>query len=145
VGIAIVEGLLWQSLSTLRECGTGRDECVVILVAKAGDPERVHRVVHPIHTRHRGGYRIDGEWLNDLWDELAANGERIVAQAHTHPREAFHSERDDRYPILLTAGLYSLVIPNFARPPVDTSAWFLARLAEDGSWHELDWDTEATA
>lgn len=145
MSIEIGEGLLRQSLSTLRECGAGRNECIVVWVAKVDDPERVHRVVHPVHARHRGGYRVDGDWLNSLWDELADNGERIIAQVHTHPRDAFHSERDDRYPILLTAGLYSLVIPNFARPPIETSNWFLVRLAEDGSWEELDWDTEAVA
>jgi hypothetical protein len=55
--------------------------------------------------------------------------------------EAFHSTKDDAYPILLQAGLYSLVIPRFAEEPVDESAWFLARLRADGTWAALNWQS----
>jgi proteasome lid subunit RPN8/RPN11 len=145
VQLNIGEGLLRQSLTTLRECGAGRHECVVVWVAKAGHASRVHRVVHPVHVAHRGGYRIDGDWLTSFWDELADNNERIVAQVHTHPRQAFHSDRDDKYPILLRPGFYSVVIPNFAQPPIETEEWFLVRLRDDGSWEELDWNAEVAA
>lgn len=145
MSLEIDEGLLRQSLTILRECGAGRDECVVIWVADAAALSQVRRVVHPVHAAHRGGYRIDGDWLNRFWDELADNGERIVAQVHTHPQDAFHSDRDNRYPILLTAGLYSLVIPNFAKPPFQTSTWYLARLRADGVWDKLDWKTQVAA
>lgn len=137
MSLRIGEGLLAQSLTQLRECGRGREECVVIWVGKPGG--EVQRVVHPRHVADRGGYRIDGAWLNRFWDELADNGERILAQVHTHPRDAFHSKRDDAYPILLTPGLYSLVIPNFAREPVDQRAWFLVQLGADGMWERRDW------
>jgi hypothetical protein len=145
VSLKIGEGLRNQSLTTLGECGAGRNECVVLWVANATDPAQVQRVVHPLHTAHGGGYRIDGDWLNHFWDELADNDERVVAQVHAHPHAAFHSRRDDEFPILLRPGLYSLVVPNFAREPIDSSNWYLAQLREDGSWAPLDWDEEAEA
>jgi proteasome lid subunit RPN8/RPN11 len=130
-----------QSLTALRMCGRGRNECVVIWLGERSEPECVTRVIHPRHRSGRGGYRIDDTWLNDLWEELADTGEQIVAQVHTHPRSAFHSLKDDAYPILLQAGLYSLVIPNFAQQPIDEREWFLARLRSDGSWSTLDWQS----
>lgn len=135
------EGLLAQSLTLLRECGQGRDECVVIWLGDRDEPDRVTRVVRPRHSAGRGGYRIDGAWLNDLWTELAETGEQIIAQVHTHPHKAFHSAKDDAYPILLQAGLYSLVIPQFAQEPIDETTWFLARLRADGTWATLDWQS----
>lgn len=135
------EGLLAQSLTLLRDCGRGREECVVIWLGNRSAPEHVTRVVQPLHSAGRGGYRIDGAWLNDLWTELAEAGEQIIAQVHTHPGKAFHSAKDDAYPILLQAGLYSLVIPQFAQEPIDESAWFLARLRADGTWSALDWQS----
>jgi hypothetical protein len=113
----------------------------VVWLAHRVSPERITRVLHPDHSSRSGGYRIGGSWLDTVWAELAKTGEQIVAQVHTHPHEAFHSRKDDAYPILLQAGLYSLVIPNFAQEPLDESQWFLARLRADGSWARLDWRT----
>jgi hypothetical protein len=133
------EGLLQQSLSLLRECGRGNRECVVIWLGPADDPGAVSRVVHPIHTGHRGGYQIDPGWLDELWVDLAEYDERIVAQVHTHPDRAFHSRTDDTYPITFQAGLYSLVIADFAKEPIDQNSWFLAELQPDATWEKRNW------
>ena len=133
------EGLLRQSLSLLHSCGREHNECVVVWLARASRPERVTRVVHPIHTSHHGGYQIDSQWLDHLWRELARRGERIAAQAHTHPGRAFHSRTDDRFPIAWQPGLYSLVIPDFARQPSQEQEWYLTQLDPDGRWNTQNW------
>lgn len=132
------EGLLRQSLSQLRECGRGKHECVVIWLGPR-DSDNVTRVVHPKHTSDRRGYQIDSAWVGELYEELAAQGERIVAQVHTHPGRAFHSRTDDASPIARETGLFSLVIPNHAREPIDQRGWYLAQLKADGSWRETEW------
>ncbi len=132
------EGLLTQSLSLLRECGAYTAECVVVWLGPIA-AARVTRVVHPKHTSEHGGYQVDGEWVGALYEELAERGERVVAQVHTHPRQAFHSRRDDAYPVVLEAGLYSLVIPNYASEPIDQAAWYLTQLQGDGTWREVNW------
>jgi len=133
------EGLLEQSLSILQGCGKGRRECVVLWLGPHEMRGQVSRVVHPDHSSSRGGYRIDGAWLSELWGMLADRKERILAQVHTHPGVACHSRTDDRFPITFTPGLYSLVIPNFAQPPHRRRDWYLAELQADGSWRERDW------
>jgi hypothetical protein len=49
------------------------------------------------------------------------------------PREAFHSEADDRYAIVTTNGGLSLVVPNFGHATADPTAWAVFRL------HGRDW------
>lgn len=136
--LVVGEGLLQQSLSLLCACGAGRRECVVIWVGDARG-HAVSRVLHPRHASDRCGYRIDGVWVSALYAELAEHGERVIAQVHTHPNDAFHSRRDDARPIVLEAGLYSLVIPRFATKPIQQSDWYLTELQNDGAWQERPW------
>jgi hypothetical protein len=49
-----------------------------------------------------------------------------------HPRAAFHSPTDDTYPAVATAGFVSLVVGDFARPPVPLDAIHASVLTEDG-------------
>jgi hypothetical protein len=58
-------------------------------------------------------------------------------QVHTHPFEAFHSETDDRYPLLFDPGFLSLVIPNFASGPVGFTDAYLTEVQQDGTWCEV--------
>ena len=41
----------------------------------------------------------------------------LLAQIHSHPTHAFHSEMDDEYAIATALGAFSLVVPDFARDP----------------------------
>lgn len=136
------EGLLQRSLSALQSCGRGRQECVVIWLGPRSNPHQVTRVVHPQHTSEKGGYQIDPRWLDELWAELAERDERLVAQVHTHPRQAFHSRTDDRFPIVWKPGLYSLVVPNFAQEPIRQDDWFITQLTEAGTWEQQEWVSE---
>ncbi|MHC2297262.1 hypothetical protein ACVJBD_001468 [Rhizobium mongolense] len=40
---------------------------------------------------------------------------RVLAQIHSHPGRAFHSEADDEWAIVRHAGALSLVLPRFAQ------------------------------
>lgn len=48
-----------------------------------------------------------------IGEEVHRRGEVLLAQIHTHPREAFHSPVDDAHPISHRRGFFSLVVPRF--------------------------------
>jgi len=61
----------------------------------------------------------------------------LIAQVHSHPTEAYHSEADDRFAIVTAEGGLSLVVPNFGNAPLDPRLWAIYRLT-CGEWRELD-------
>ncbi len=63
-----------------------------------------------------------------------------LVQVHSHPQEAFHSARDDRYPILKRVGCLSIVVPHFARSPMgQLTGCSVNELEPGGHWRE--WTT----
>lgn len=70
----------------------------------------------------------------NVW--LYENQLRLVAQLHSHPGRAYHSETDDDYPIMTTLGGFSLVVPDFAAGLPLLSNCAIFRLTTN-SWEEL--------
>lgn len=130
------EGLLRESLDILRACGRGRDECVVLGTGPAGATGIIDAIVHPVHVAHPQFYEIDGRWLTSFWISLARERRSIRMQVHTHSGVAFHSETDDAWPIIQTAGFLSLVLP-FHAARDDLAGAFMARLSEAGTFEEV--------
>jgi hypothetical protein len=145
VPLKLGEGLLRETFTILRECGQGRNECVVYWAGPVGVPDLVDRVVHPDHVGAPGYYEIEQEWLNRIWFELNAQQIEIRVQVHTHRGRAFHSKLDDDYPFLQTAGFLSLVLPNFALGPEELDCSYLAELLSGGGWRELETPTALDA
>lgn len=137
-GLDVGEGLLEQTLSTFAHCGQGRDECVVFWAGPVAQPGFVNTFLHPEHRAARGGYEVAERWLAAMWDSLDDKGLAIRLQAHTHPRAAFHSAIDDSFPIVATAGFYSLVLPRFGLPPQTLADAFLVRLNPNGKFIEVE-------
>jgi hypothetical protein len=73
-------------------------------------------------------------WLYEHEMELVAQ----VAQVHTHPSAAYHSETDDSFPIVATVGAFSLVLPDFAIRPFSWNEIAVYRLDTNGNWCELN-------
>jgi hypothetical protein len=63
----------------------------------------------------------------------------LIAQLHTHPDRAYHSETDDMYPIATADGSLSLVVPNFAREPFALENCAIYRLYSQ-RWLQLSID-----
>ena len=68
---------------------------------------------------------------------LYATGRQLVAQLHSHPTDAYHSETDDSFPIATTAGAFSLVIPDFAVRPFSLDECAVYRLVPGDGWLEF--------
>lgn len=82
-------------------------------------------------------YVVEGEELHRINRELYRSGLRLAAQIHSHPGRAYHSDTDDAYPIVAVLGGVSIVVPNFAKGPLDVNTWAVYRLTPDWGWTEL--------
>jgi Prokaryotic homologs of the JAB domain len=90
----------------------------------------------PIAGEDGVGYFVTGETLFHLNRGLSETGLRLIAQVHSHPTVAYHSEADDRYAIVTADGGLSLVVPNFGHAAVDPATWAVYRLRHK-QWQEL--------
>ena len=80
---------------------------------------------------------VDGPELHRLNVWLYEHKLTLIAQLHSHPDEAYHSETDDAFPIVTTVGGLSLVLPDFARDPFSFDRCAVYRLSWKGEWDEL--------
>ncbi|SRR6266478_2076754 len=130
-----------STLRTLQAFGAHRLEGLVLWLGEI-EPGRAHVLEmftpeqQPVSDEEGVGYFVSGETLFELNKALAKTELRLIAQVHSHPKEAYHSETDDRYGIVTADGGLSLVVPNFGRAPADPSSWAVYRL-EHGTWQEL--------
>lgn len=81
-------------------------------------------------------YQVGGEELHRINRWAYEQKLVLLAQIHSHPGRAYHSDTDDAYPIVTTLGGFSIVIPNFASDPIDKKYWKVYRLQIDG-WNEV--------
>ncbi len=80
------------------------------------------------------GVCVDRTELHRINVWLFDTGLRILAQIHSHPTDAYHSETDDDNALATAVGSLSLVVPNFARGPADLSQTAVYRLDQAGNW-----------
>ncbi len=79
-------------------------------------------------------YAVEADELHRINVWLFQNGFRIIAQIHSHPNEAYHSETDNQFPIVATIGGISIVVPRFASDPIDLDNWTVYRLSPQNIW-----------
>lgn len=82
-------------------------------------------------------FYVEGEELERIDNWLFENGKRLIAQIHSHPNEAYHSEADDAMAIITTFGGLSLVIPDFGTSDTYFEKSAVYRLLPPGAWNAL--------
>lgn len=82
-------------------------------------------------------YSVGEEELHKINVWLYTNNMTLISQIHSHPKEAYHSEMDDAYPIIAKVGGVSIVVPDFAFRPFKLSDWAVYRLDANRDWVEL--------
>lgn len=120
---------------------TGREGMVLWVGRQEGPTFHVTNLVIP----HQRGLRtsdgvcviVDPDELRRLNLELYQHNLRLIAQVHSHPNRAFHSDTDDEYAIARTIGALSLVVPDFASRPFSLSDCATYRLSSRGTWDPL--------
>jgi proteasome lid subunit RPN8/RPN11 len=140
--VRIESDVVSSTLGALQRCGREGFEGLVLWLGEIeGEAAHISKAIMPTQkpTRNESGvgYFIDGETLFRLNQALTESGLRLIAQVHSHPSEAYHSNTDDRYAIVTAEGGLSFVVPNFGRAPSDPTIWAIYRLTE-GKWRELD-------
>lgn len=106
-----------------------------------GSRFEVKETVIPRQTGHRGRQGlyvlIDADELFLLNRWLYENKLTLIAQIHSHPTDAYHSDLDDEIPIATTQGCISIVVPDFARSPFELSKCAVFRLSTENTWDEV--------
>jgi len=142
--ITVKRATIDQMLGTMREFGSRGWEALVLWLGEIEPNTGRAHVTQAFVPKQKSisnedgvGYFVSGETLFQLNRDLSETGLRLIAQVHSHPREAYHSEADDRYAIVTAEGGLSLVVPNFGRAPVHPTAWAVYRL-NGRNWRELN-------
>jgi len=116
--ITCSESVLAQTIQILQAGGQRSEEHVVLWLASSAtnrDPTPVAEVYDPAQITAIDYFRLPPESLRALMAHLRAKRLKIVAQVHSHPGEAFHSEADNEWAVIRQVGSLSLVLPHFAR------------------------------
>lgn len=125
----------------LRNAGNNRVEGVALLAGIVNNScfeVKAEIIPEQEAFNNNGGllYTVDGEELHKINVWLYKNGMTLIAQIHSHPGLAYHSDTDDKYPIITTLGGISIVIPDFGFNPISIDDWAVYRLINDRDWIE---------
>lgn len=142
VAVRVPRMLAEETHIYLRRIGETGNEAVALWAGETqGNMFHVrHSIVPkqtPVASQEGLCYFVSGEELHriNLW--LFKNSFRLVAQVHSHPREAYHSQTDDRYAMVSTSGGLSLVVPDFAVAPFNLDEYAVYRLVPEHGWVEM--------
>ncbi len=142
--ISIARSLLSDTGRLLREAGARELEGIALWAGTFSEDPRsfsVSTVVLPKQraTRSEHGLlaAVDGDEIFRVNKLLSANNLRLIAQLHTHPSEAYHSDTDDVFALISARGSLSIVIPDFAREAIDLDRCAVYRLEAQSGWREL--------
>lgn len=113
--IVCPRAILFETIARLRNGGL-RNERVVLWLGKASaaPPEPVAEVYEPEQITAIDYFRLPPPSMRALMAHLRTRRLKILAQLHTHPGRAYHSEVDDEWAIVRHVGALSLVLPRFA-------------------------------
>jgi proteasome lid subunit RPN8/RPN11 len=105
-----------DTLSAIWESGARNSEVLILWIGKRGDGvAAVHEAYVPPQIADLDYFRLPEAEMSEIIGQLRARKLFIVAQVHSHPGPAFHSEADDRWAIVRHRGAQSIVVPRFGR------------------------------
>ena len=101
----------------------------------------VREAIIPDQTGHRSPegvcVAVGADELHRINVWLYEHEMTLIAQLHSHPDEAYHSDTDDAYPIATTLGALSLVLPYYAKQPFSVKSCAVYRLMPGRGWAEV--------
>lgn len=139
--IKITKNFLTETNSILRKFGHHGCEGLVLWLGDISNNSAiVKEIMTPpqksIKSAHGVGYLVTGDTIFSINKYLHSSGLRLIAQIHSHPSDAYHSEADDLLAVATKEGSFSLVVPDFARGPADLNHWAVYQL-RGGRWKEV--------
>jgi hypothetical protein len=141
----VPQALLDESRGFFQARGAQGFEGTALWVGRAEGPEiKVVRLFVPdqIARSDEFGACVDltARAHYTLTDHLVGD-ERFVVRIHAHPREAYHSARDDENAVLTHEGALSVVVPYYARDPIQLERCAVYRYGRRRGWVQLDIQT----
>lgn len=108
--------VLRKTIAVLRRGGEQGEERVAFWLSTAAPrkPAPIVEVYEPDQIAEVDFFRLPPASMRSLMNHLKSTRRRIVAQIHTHPGRAFHSDVDAKWAIVRHVGALSLVLPRFA-------------------------------
>jgi proteasome lid subunit RPN8/RPN11 len=140
--IELPRRLAKDALAHLKRAGRNGLEGVALWAGQRdGNTFRIQRTIIPEQdaTRTEQGllYVVAGAELRRINQELYEAGLMLVAQIHSHPGRAYHSDTDDAFPIVTVLGGVSVVVPDFGRKGINLTTWEVYRLQSGRDWARL--------
>jgi len=144
--ILLPRPLAMEAFQHLRTIGAEGAEGLALWAGKReGSDFRVERTIvpaqHAIQFEDGVCVAVAGDELFRVNMILHEQQLTLIAQIHSHPGRAYHSETDDAYPVATTVGSLSVVVPQFARGPLRPATWAAYRLLPERGWVALDQNT----
>jgi hypothetical protein len=143
--LTIATTLLATALEDLETYGNQGCESIAFFLARHDAPQAASTLVtadEPGVERSPFFVKLSERWILSLTDLCDERDEFVVGQIHAHGISAFHSETDDHH-LFHAPGVFSLVVPNFARTERDKSrlAWAGFVGMPGGLFSEIDLST----
>ncbi len=111
--IKVGQGVVSATIERLQAGGRmGHERAVLWLGSGAA---RIDELYEPRQRTRADQFYFDRQSMQMLFAHLREKRLRVLAQVHSHPGRAFHSEADDEWAIVRHAGALSLVLPRFAQ------------------------------
>jgi hypothetical protein len=109
--LRVIDRLVARTVEILQQGGAQNCETVVLWLGSSNEVREVYRPEQIVDVDF---FRLPGESVRALMGHLRTTRQRVLAQVHSHPGEAFHSRADDKWAIVRHEGALSFVLPEFA-------------------------------
>lgn len=104
-----------MTLRLMREYAPEDSERMVLWSGVVGGANEalVRTIVVPDHDPQGWRVDIDRPVWRGLLHAMRKQDQMLLAQVHSHPGDAYHSEGDEKWPAEHSDGFLSIVVPNF--------------------------------
>jgi hypothetical protein len=141
--LRVARSVVHDTMLMLRESGREGMEAIVLWAGtfSSATSFEVGLVIRPRQTAYRSSdgllAAVDDDEIFRVNRAVSEHGMRLVAQLHTHPGDAYHSDTDDHHALVTACGGFSLVVPFFASGEFDLGEVAVYRLEAGNTWRSL--------
>jgi len=130
--------VLDKTFEFLQNLGKKKLEAHALWIGKENDSFMINDVVIPKQNNGMINFEVNPQEIHRINVLVNQKGLQLIAQIHTHPYDAFHSEIDDEGAILLLPGSLSIVIPNFGFIDKEDFGQWAVYCFDGKEWKEVD-------
>lgn len=95
----------------------------------------VSRCICPEQQNNVASYAISAQSMREVRKVVRGEGLLLLAQIHTHPRNAFFSEWDELNALNKRVGALNMVLPDYGNVPwIDAKRFCMVEMDSTGNW-----------